>query len=90
MGGALHAMSGPAAEADEDFNPYTSLRSPIWVSQLEPASLPWLFDDIAAARWKKPELVQVLVKDDKPYFALYMLSDGKLRLCGPGEVPERL
>jgi hypothetical protein len=32
----------------------------------------------------------VLVKDDKPYFALYMLSDGKLRLCGPGEVPERL
>jgi hypothetical protein len=83
MGTPLFAVSGTLAAIYEHFNPYTALRSGMWVSCLEAASLPTFFHDVAVARWQKPERVQVLVKDDEPYFVLYMLSDGELRRCAP-------
>jgi hypothetical protein len=83
MGGPLYAVSGTLAAIYENFNPYTALRPGMWVSRLEPVSLARLFEEIAVARWQKPDLVQVLVKNDEPYFVLYMLRDGELRRCAP-------
>ena len=83
MGSPLFAVSGTLAAIYEHFNPYTALRSGMWVACLEGASLPRLFRDIEVARWQKPELVQVFVKHADPYFVLYMLSDGELRRCAP-------
>jgi hypothetical protein len=85
MGSPLHALCGSVAEAQEDFNPYARLRSGMWVARLAPASLLRLFEDISLARWQKPELVQVLVKNGEPYFVLYMLRDGELRRCAPAD-----
>jgi hypothetical protein len=82
-GRPMRPIAGPAAN-DGDFNPYRSLRSGVWGALVDPADLPDILGDVAKARWRRPDLVQVLVKDDKPYFVLYMLRDGRLARSGPG------
>ena len=81
-GRPIMPIAGPAAN-DGDLNPYRSLRSGIWGALVDSADLPELFGEVAKARWRRPDLVQVLVKDDEPYFVLHMLHGGQLVRVGP-------
>lgn len=81
-GRPIMPIAGPQFHHD-DFNPYRSLRSDIWGAIVNPADLPEFFGEVATARWQRPELVQVLVKDDEAHFVLYMLRDGQLARIGP-------
>jgi hypothetical protein len=83
MGAPVHAVGGPALLNDEDRTPYDTLRSAVFVSCVAPPMLARFMADVAGARWQRPELVQLLVKDGSPHFVLYMLSDGELHRMAP-------